>query len=53
MMANKQKRWGAIILVNFLSEDFFKAKDKIEDLNEEFNTYHGDSNILCLFEEAK
>lgn len=52
-MVEKQKRWCAIISVEFNSEDFYKAQTKIEDMAEEFNTYHGASNILGLFEEAK
>lgn len=54
-MANKeQKRFCAIISVEINSDDFFKAQEKIEQMNEEvFDTYHGSSNILGLFEEAK
>ncbi len=52
-MVNKQKRYCAIISVEINSEDFFKAQQKIEDMNEQiFDTYHGESNILGLFEEA-
>ena len=51
---NEQKRYCAIISVEINSEDFYKAQEKIETMNEEvFNTYHGHSNILGLFEEAK
>lgn len=53
-MVNKQKRYCAIICVEINSEDYFKAHQKIEDMNEQIlNTYHGDSNILALIEEAK
>ena len=52
-MVNKQKRYCAIISVEINSEDFFEAQQKIEDMNEQiFDTYHGESNILGLFEEA-
>ncbi len=51
---NKQRRFIGIIAVEVNSEDYFKAQDKIEEMNDEiFNTYHGDSTILGLFEEAK
>lgn len=54
-MSNKeQKKWCAIVAVEFTSTDFFKAQQKIEDMNDEiFKTYHGTSNILGLIEEAK
>ena len=54
-MTNKeQKTFIGIIAVAVNSEDFYKAQAKIEEMNEEiFDTYHGDSNILGLFEEAK
>ena len=38
-MVNKQKRWVGMVIVEFNSEDFLQAKDKIEDMN---------SCILCL-----
>ncbi len=50
-MVNKQKRYCAIISVEINSEDFFKAQQKIEDMNGQiFDTSHGESNILGLFE---
>ena len=52
-MVNKQKTYCAIISVEFNSEDIYKAHSKIEDMAEQFNTYHGESNILGLFEEAQ
>lgn len=52
-MVNKQKRYCAILAVEINSEDYFKAQQKIEELNDKcFKTYHGDSNILGIFEEA-
>lgn len=52
-MANKQKRYCAIISVEINSENYMKAQEKIEKLNDEcYMTYHGDSHILGLFEEA-
>ena len=52
-MVNKQKRYCAIISVELNSEDFYMAQQKIEEMNKNIlKTYHGDSNILGLFEEA-
>lgn len=50
---NKQKRYCAILSVEINSENFVKAQKKIEELNEEcYTTFHGDSHILGIFEEA-
>lgn len=55
-MANKQKKWIGFVAVEFYSEDcdtyvesYFKAKDKLQDMNEQvYDSYHGDSNVLYL-----
>lgn len=60
-MVNKQKRWTSTIIVEFYSEDcendmdsFLKAKDKLEDMNQEvYDTFHGDSRIVYLTELPK
>lgn len=50
-MVNKQKRWVGMVIVEFNSEDFLQAKDKIEDMNQEvYDTFHGDSNVVYLTE---
>lgn len=53
-MNKKKKRFCAIISVEINSEDFYKAQNSIEEMNEKIlTTYHGDSHILGLFEEAQ
>lgn len=54
-MANKkQKRYGAIVFVEVNCKDITQAQNRIERMNEEIlDTYHGESNILGLFEMVR